>query len=173
MLALKLCSELSSPSKLILDIHVPVNIFKLKLKKKPFQHHTNRSLNNVAHTLYKILILTNSWQVDPCNFLFAEIALWGENWPSRLISPNLEGCNGRDTVLLSALRQLFLLLLTQPDFLKEDLTGQTAVLTLEPSLIPDFLFLTNRIEKSQAKSFPKLQYVWICQCCAWRMWTFL
>lgn len=47
--------------------------------------------------------------------------------------------------MLSTLQQLFLLLLTQPDFLKEDLTGQTAVLTRKPSLIRDFFF-TNRIE---------------------------
>lgn len=49
--------------------------------------------------------------------------------------------------MLRTSQQLFLLLLTQPDFLKEDLTGQTAVLTLKPSLIRDFFFfLTNRIE---------------------------
>lgn len=42
--------------------------------------------------------------------------------------------------MLSTLQQLFLPLLTQPDFLKEDLTGQTAVLTLKPSLIRDFFF---------------------------------
>lgn len=42
--------------------------------------------------------------------------------------------------MLRTSQQLFLLLLTQPDFLKEDLTGQTAVLTLKPSLIRDFFF---------------------------------
>lgn len=45
-----------------------------------------------------------------------------------------------DIAVLSTLQQLFLLLLTQPDFLKEDLTGQTAVLTRKPSLIRDFFF---------------------------------
>lgn len=60
--------------------------------------------------------------------------------------------------MLRTSQQLFLLLLTQPDFLKEDLTGQTAVLTLKPSLIRDFFFFNKQNRNSQPKSSPKLPY---------------